>query len=160
MDSAQGAVQQFSYKATFPLLLNIGGQPTYFMALKDNSSLVKQYAMVNVQQYQIVATGATVAQCEQNYLALLRENGVRADVTGGVSAEPETVSGRITDIRTAVLDGTTYYYLRLDGEGDFYRVSAAECEAVVTLDVGMAVSVTVSGEGADGITPASAVKAE
>ena len=160
MDSAQGAVQQYAYRATFPLLLNIGGQPTYFMALKDNSSLVKQYAMVNVQQYQIVATGATVAQCEQNYLSLLRENGVSAEVAGGVSAEPETVSGTLTDIRTAVLDGTTYYYLRLDGKGDFYRVSAAECEAVVTLDVGMHVTVTVSGEGAGGIVPAGSAAAD
>ena len=160
MDSAQGAVQQYAYRATFPLLLNIGGQPTYFMALKDNSSLVKMYAMVNVQQYQIVATGATVAQCEQNYLSLLRENGVSAEVAGGVSAEPETVSGTLTDIRTAVLDGTTYYYLRLDGKGDFYRVSAAECEAVVTLDVGMNVTVTVSGEGAGGIVPAGSAAAD
>lgn len=47
MHSAQGAVQQYGYQATFPLLLNVSGQPTYFMALKDSSSLVKMYAMVN-----------------------------------------------------------------------------------------------------------------
>ena len=57
MSSAQGAVQQYSYKATFPLLLNVSDQPTYFMALKDSAGLVKMYAMVNVQQYQVVATG-------------------------------------------------------------------------------------------------------
>lgn len=34
--SAQGAVQDLGYKATFPLLLNISGQPTYFLAHKDN----------------------------------------------------------------------------------------------------------------------------
>ena len=51
MLSAQGAVQQYSYQATTPLLLNTGGQPTYFMALKDASQLVKMYAMVNVSQY-------------------------------------------------------------------------------------------------------------
>ena len=77
-----------------------------------------------------------------------------------MSAEPETVSGTLTDIRTAVLDGTTYYYLRLDGKGDFYRVSAAECEAVVTLDVGMNVTVTVSGEGAGGIVAAGSAAAD
>ena len=37
------------YTATFPLLLNISGEPTYFMAMKDNAGLVKQYAMVNVR---------------------------------------------------------------------------------------------------------------
>ena len=67
MDSAQGELQNLRYTATFPLLLNVEGQPTYFMAMKDAAQLVKMYAMVNVQQYQIVATGETVAECERNY---------------------------------------------------------------------------------------------
>ena len=46
-------------------------QPTYFMALKDAAGLVKMYAMVNVSQYQIVATGVTVAECETNYRQML-----------------------------------------------------------------------------------------
>ena len=66
--SAEGIVQQYKYVSTFPLLLNISNQPTYFMALKDNSGLVKMYAMVNVQQYQIVATASTLAACEENYV--------------------------------------------------------------------------------------------
>ena len=65
--SAQSQVQQMRYTATFPLLLNIADQPTYFMALKGEDGLVKMYAMVNVQQYNIVATGGTVADCEANY---------------------------------------------------------------------------------------------
>ena len=72
MDSAEGQVQNLRYTATFPLLLNVAEQPTYFMALKDASELVKMYAMVNVNQYQIVATGATVAECESNYRQMLR----------------------------------------------------------------------------------------
>ena len=59
--SAQSQVQQMRYSATFPLLLNIADQPTYFMALKGEDGLVKMYAMVNVQQYNIVETGQTVA---------------------------------------------------------------------------------------------------
>ena len=55
MTSAEGKVQNLGYKATFPLLLNIDAEPTYFMALKDASGLVKKYAMVNVHNYQIVA---------------------------------------------------------------------------------------------------------
>lgn len=90
MDSAQGAVQQYSYQATFPLLLNIHGQPTYFMALKDASNLVKMYAMVNVQQYQIVSTGATVALAETNYLKNLAEASILPeDETGQPAEEPE-----------------------------------------------------------------------
>ncbi len=57
MSSAEGQVQNLKYSATFPLLLNLSGEPTYFIALKDDAGLVKKYAMVNVQKYQIVAIG-------------------------------------------------------------------------------------------------------
>ena len=49
--SAEGVVQDLGYTATFPLLLNIAGEPTYFIPLKDAASLVKSYAMVNVARY-------------------------------------------------------------------------------------------------------------
>ena len=41
MGSAEGQVQNLGYKATFPLLLNIANEPTYFIALKDEAGLVK-----------------------------------------------------------------------------------------------------------------------
>ncbi len=87
MSSAEGAVQQFSYDATFPLLLNISNEPTYFMALKDAAGLVKMYAMVNVQQYQIVAAGNSVKQCQQNYHQLLIDNQVIEDDGSGQAGD-------------------------------------------------------------------------
>lgn len=80
MDSAEGQVQNLKYQAAFPLLLNISDQPTYFMALKDGAGLVKKYAMVNVQKYQTVAIGDTVAECEKNYEKLLADNGIASGV--------------------------------------------------------------------------------
>lgn len=77
MSSAEGQVQNLKYQATFPLLLNIAGEPTYFVALKDDAGLVKKYAMVNVQKYQIVAIGDSVSQCQENYNELLLKNGVK-----------------------------------------------------------------------------------
>lgn len=71
MSSAEGQVQQMSYKATFPLLLNIADRPTYFLSLKDAAGLVKMYAFVDVQQYQIVGTGSTVADAQNAYIATL-----------------------------------------------------------------------------------------
>lgn len=56
MSSAEGKVQNLKYKATFPILVNAGGEPTYFLSLKDSSNLVKMYAFVSVKNYQIVAT--------------------------------------------------------------------------------------------------------
>ena len=63
--SAEGVVQDLGYTATFPILLNIANEPTYFIPLKDAANLVKSYAMVNVARYDIVATGSSVTQCEQ-----------------------------------------------------------------------------------------------
>ena len=140
MDSAEGQVQQMHYVATFPLLLNISDQPTYFMALKDDAGLVKMYAMVNVSQYQIVATGATVSECESNYRRMLANNHLIGEEDSViVTPEQQTVEGLITDLRSAVIDGTTYYYAALDG-GAYYRISAAEVEGAVLLNVGDRVS--------------------
>lgn len=43
MGSAEGQVQNLGHTATFPALINVGNEPTYFMALKD--SVYLQYAM-------------------------------------------------------------------------------------------------------------------
>lgn len=130
--SAQGVVQDLGYRATWPLLLNVSGEATYFMSLKDANELVKLYAMVNVAQYQIVATGATVAECEENYLKLLGQKGITVKDEGEKAEE----TGTIAEIRTAVIDGNSVYFLRLEGQEVFYSLSAGEDAEVVTLNVG------------------------
>lgn len=131
MSSAQGVVQDLGYTATFPLLLNIAGEPTYFIPLKDQSNLVKMYAMVNVAQYQIVATGTTVSQCEQTYVRQLSDKGI----TKPEEVPQTTAEGTVAEIRSAVLEGNTYYFVRLDGEEVFYSLSAAKNELAVILNV-------------------------
>ncbi len=143
MASARGQVQQMNYTATFPLLLNIAEQPTYFMALKDAAGLVKMYAMVNVSQYQIVATGSTVADCERNYRQMLL-NGDLIDADSGTLPEEQLAltephSGTVSEIRSAVMDGNTVYYLRMDGQ--WYSGKAADNPALILLNVGDKVTV-------------------
>ena len=115
MSSAQGAVQHLNYTATFPILLNISDQPTYFMSLKDSAQLVKMYAMVNVADYQITATGTSVAECQQNYEQLLLENGVQVTDPTVDTGETEEISGTVADIRSAVVEGNTIFYFSLGG---------------------------------------------
>lgn len=140
MASAQGQVQNLKYTATFPLLLNIADQPTYFMALKDASALVKMYAMVNVSQYQIVATGATVAECETNYRKMLRQNDLISDDQTEIGQAPGnmiSIEGTIAEIRTAVINGNSIYFLRFDGESAFsVRMSAADVAYAPLLNAG------------------------
>ena len=130
--SAMGVVQDLGYVATFPLLLNIADQPTYFIPLKDATDLVKSYAMVNVAQYQIVATGNTVSACEQAYIKMLNEKGL----TQQEQLPINQVQGKVAELRSAVLEGNTYYFIRLEGSDLFYSISAAQSREVVTLNVG------------------------
>ena len=110
MSSAEGKVQNLKYTATFPILINAGGQPTYFMSLKDGAGLVKQYAFVSVENYQIVAVGDSVAEAEKQYYKLLSDNGkVKVDF------EAKTVTAKIERIQSAVVNGNSHYYFRLEG---------------------------------------------
>ena len=142
MNSAEGVVQHLNYSATFPLLLNISNQPTYFMALKDYAGLVKMYAMVNVQQYQIVATGASVEECQSNYYKLLRQNKLDTGEAPILPADEDTVTGIVTALRSAVIDGTTMYYVTLDAVITVYCISAGEVEKVILLNVGDRITIT------------------
>lgn len=155
MDSAQGVVQDLGYTATFPILLNISGEPTYFIPLKDAANLVKTYAMVNVSRYDIVATGSTVSECERAYVRMLTGKGI----TTSEDATAETDSGILAEIRSAVLDGNTYYYLRLEGYEEFYSISAAQSPLAVILNVGDHVTVEhAAGSSETGILSGYSVK--
>ncbi len=159
MDSARGQVQQMNYTATFPLLLNIADQPSYFMALKDAAGLVKMYAMVNVSQYQIVATGSSVADCESSYRLMLARNGLISDSDTDVKPTGQgQVTGTIAEIRSAVVEGNTWYYLRLQDGSVYYAISAADDKNAVILSVGDQVTVTFA-EGEDRILSAYSVTA-
>ncbi len=123
MSSAEGQVQNLGYRASFPLLLNISGEPTYFMALKDGAGLVKKYAMVNVQKYQWVAIGDTVQECEKSYVRLLTTNGITKSDSAGVF---EKARGKIASIAPVVVEGNTHYYICLENSEEIFDVNVAD----------------------------------
>lgn len=133
MESAEGQVQNLKYTAAFPLLLNISGEPTYFMALKDGAGLVKKYAMVNIQKYQNVAIGDTVAECEKAYVKLLSANGISSE---GGELTMETVSGKIKRVAQAVIDGNSHFYVVLENKDLVFDVPVTEYPEIVKYDVG------------------------
>lgn len=139
MSSAEGQVQNLKYQATFPLLLNISGEPTYFIALKDDAGLVKKYAMVNVQKYQIVAIGDTVSSCEASYTDLMYENGIKAVAED--TREIETVTANISRIVQGVIDGNSHYFVMLEGFDDIFDISIAEYISIIGFDVGDKVTI-------------------
>ena len=126
MSSAEGQVQNLGYHATFPLLLNIAGEPTYFMALKDAAGLVKKYAMVNIQKYQWVAIGDTITDCQKAYSELLTTNGISATENGLV----EETSGKIANLMSVIIDGNTHIYLTLEGKEDIFDIDMANANLI------------------------------
>ncbi len=118
MESAEGQVQNLRYQSTFPLLINVSDQPTYFMALKDNAGLVKKFAMIDIQRYQNVAVGDTVEETQKSYQALLATNGVTSG--GAETAGALETEGVIYHIAQAVIDGNSHFYVRLEGGDDVY----------------------------------------
>lgn len=134
MSSAEGQVQNLGYQATFPLLLNISGEPTYFVALKDDAGLVKKYAMVNVQKYQIVAVGDSVSACEKSYASLMNENGIKVDASA--ASDIQKITGTVTKIAQSVVSGNSHYYLMLDGSDEIFDIAVTDLINVIRINEG------------------------
>lgn len=150
MSSAEGQVQNLKYEATFPLLINVDNQPTYFMALKDNAGLVKKYAMIDIQRYQNVAVGDTLEETEKSYKKLLRANGVSTDDDSSKATKTGgTATGTISLISPVVLDGNSHYYVMLNGDGTLYDCPVANVVDIVRFKEGDSVTLTVSGDNGD-----------
>lgn len=166
--SAQGKVQQYGYVATFPILLNVSSEPTYFMALKDSSQLVKMYAMVNVKQSTVVGVGSSLAECTENYAAELKKNGVNVQVdvdsmgedkeTDTPTAETVDVTGTVAEIRSVITGGETYFYIKLADNTAYYKVAVKDAERIVILNVGDTITFTVNKDATGEIVTVNSVK--
>lgn len=182
--SAESIVSDKGWKATFPVLLNLDGEATYFMALKDNS-VVKSFAMVSVERVQDAVrseddANPDIEACLKAYVNKVKSsaglvlnidyNAVLPDsISGGDSTNNngdatdntestiESVTGVITDIRTAVENGNSVYYIALDGKAVYYSMSAVNNNNVVILNVGDTVTITYKTQEGK-IIPAKTIK--
>lgn len=137
MSSAEGQVQHLAYKATFPILLNVANQPTYFLSLKDNAGLVKQFAYINVERYQEVAIGSTINEAYSQYLKLAGANADAAVDESALKTETQTVK----NVSSAVKDGNTYYYVQLENSDKIFTASIQLNEILAVIKPGDTVSV-------------------
>ncbi|MGN0154422.1 MAG: hypothetical protein ACI4A3_08210 [Lachnospiraceae bacterium] len=136
MSSAEGEVQEKNYKASFPSLINVDGAPTYIMVLTDNGGLVKMYAMVNVEQYNLVATAETQEEVFAKYRKLLvqagKETAANTDEEDGTIQETTFV---VADMEYITMEGETYVYIK-DENGEVYKQKFSEDESVIKISVG------------------------
>ena len=146
MSAAEGEVQEKDYDASFPALINVSGEATYIMVLKDNSGLVKLYALVNVEHYSIVATGETQEKAIDAYRKLLYQNGI----ISGAEAEKDSVHVKVTSIEKLVIDGNSWWFFLCD-DGNYYKINVAEDAGALFIKEGDALKISYSETETSGI---------
>lgn len=149
MSSAEGKVQNLGYSATFPLLLNISGEPTYFMSLKDDAGLVKMYAMVNIQKYTVVATANTVEECEKEYRKMLVSNKIATLEEEPEATKTANTSGTISKICEAVVNGNSHYYIVLNNKNAIFDIDLSSNIGVILKNEGDMVNIEYIPETTD-----------
>lgn len=148
MAAAEGEVQEKGYKASFPSLINVAGVPTYIMVLKDDGGLVKMYAMVNVSQYNMVATATSQSEVFSNYKKMLAKSGKGENI----ERDLKTIDIELRDIRFINTDDGTMVYL-VSEDGKIFKQAFAENEHLVGLKTGdkLRIEYESSGNDADDI---------
>ncbi|MDO5328628.1 MAG: Tat pathway signal sequence [Coriobacteriia bacterium] len=134
MESAEGQVQHLRYVSTFPILINVANQPTYFMALKDSAGLVKKFAMIDIQRYQNVAIGDTVAECQKAYQQLLTREGI--EITGSNVSNGKQISGTIANMTQVVFDNNSHFLVTIAGDAHIYDFAIPGLIDIVKYKVG------------------------
>lgn len=131
MSAAQGVVQDFGYRASFPSLVTVSGTPSYALVLKDTAGLVKEYAVVNVSNYTVVSVSTTFASALRDYSRKLGAGG------GSAGSTEETVKKtvKIRSVVYADTDGNTFAYL-VSEDGTVYKIAVSADETVVALSAG------------------------
>lgn len=145
MAAAEGEVQEKGYVASFPSLVNVSGQATYIMVLKDAAGLVKLYALVNVENYSIVATGATQADAMSAYKKLLRQS----DIDIG-QADDATAEITVKDVEIVMVSGVATVYLKAD-DGNVYKGYLEADEALILIESGDKLKVSYAATEIDKI---------
>ncbi len=151
MASAEGEVQEKGYQASFPSLILVDNTPTYIMVLKDSGGLVKMYAAVNVEQYNIVATASKQDACIEKYRALVRgdisaDEAVSEDTSAVLSTENyELMDVQVKKLRTMDHNGNTYIYI-VDDQNHIYKAKYADVLEMLLVEEGDQITILSDGE--------------
>jgi hypothetical protein len=166
MSAAEGEVQEKRYQASFPSLILVDEMPTYIMVLKDASGLVKMYAAVNVEQYNMVATATTQAECISRYRALMNGNitqeeasddaGTGTDGTAGSDEESSTEEAADTSawpektitvrrLQTIDRNGDTWLYV-VDTDDQIYRAKYEDVISMLLVNEGDTITIRTDGD--------------
>lgn len=142
--AAESLVQDLKYEATFPTMLNVEGEETYFMLLKDKAGLVQRYALCNVENYTKVVQAQTLEEAVNQYLIKLGQETVQ-------ESQKQSAQGQISELYEAQIDGCTFYYFKIEGSTNLYMSSIKNSNKQVMLKVGTEVSIEYVPSTEDGV---------
>ena len=143
MKSAEDEVQNYGYEATFPVLVNVNGRPTYLMSLRsdasESKSVLKMYAMVDATDYQKVTTVSVDQGLNVLKKQMIAIQGGSDDLSSAVTESKDIT---VNDLRLITSEGNTIYYFK-DEEDMKYRMnfSVKYEDALAFLSDGDAVTV-------------------
>lgn len=141
MGAAQGEVQEKGYVASFPSLINVSGEATYIMVLKDDNGIVKMHALVNVENYSIVATGVSQSDAKQAYIQLLKQENIIEDEPEPEDDTPkQTVQIIVAERQLVTVSGESVLYITGD-DGNLYKQTIAADESMLFIQNGQKLTV-------------------
>ena len=137
---AEGEVKNYGYKATFPLLVNVNGNPVYLLSLKDNGGLVKKYAMVDARDYQKASTYSAASY--KNLSKLMKEYLLETGEES-VDQDLQDESIKVKSFTTFIVDGKSKVYIVDDKDRKFkVEVSSANENILAFLKTGDTLHIT------------------
>ena len=147
--SAESLVQDLRYTSTFPTVINVDGNETYLMFLKDKAGLVQRYALCNIKNYTKVVQAETLEEALKLYKEKL---GVIPNTDKTENTE-ETLEaeGKINNLYQVQVEGTTYYYFTIDDKSDLYMSSIKNSNKQVFLKEGTNVAIKYQKTSEEGV---------
>ena len=139
MSSAEGKVQEKDYEATFPVMYNILGKPTYVSALKDKAGLVKMVAFISVEDYSLIGLGESKEEAYKNYKDALESDG--NEITIDKSEDLITAQGIVQRINQDIKNGNAIYYITLMDNDIIYTATSKVSDELPLTMVGDKVSI-------------------
>jgi hypothetical protein len=138
------------WTATWPILYNIGGRPTYLATIKDGAGNFKGVGLTPVDDRNIVVVSDDLRRALQVYQQTLAgQSSGPGSVDGG--APEVNLDGRVVRFASEVIDGNTVYYLIVEGHSDVLLTATNRIGPQVALTgVGDAVHIRASGDVGSG----------
>lgn len=136
---AEGKVQEKEYTAGYPLLLKVAGEETFFSIMRDKNENLVGYAFVSYKDYTKVAVADNLKDVQSQYIKAIAA-GSGSDVFDQTVCE--VTEGKIDSIGNEVVEGTTMYYVRVQGNPQIYSFYSKLAPKIIFAKPGDEIKIT------------------